>query len=350
MQMRADRLLQIMLLVQTHSRMTTRELAERLEVSERTIHRDMDALSAAGVPVYAERGASGGWRMMEGYRADWTGLRKDELLALLAGEPHRHLTDLGFGDAYEAAVLKVLASLSPSLRRDADYMRQRVYVDTAGWHPSGEEVPWLSVLQVAVWEGSKLRMLYASSGDTASKERIVNPFGLVLKGSLWYLVAARDEQEPRTYRVSRIQDVSLLEEPVLRPDSFDLAAYWHRSVDRFRSELPHYSAHALVHPSACARLEQTRYVRVAEWLDVQMDGEGSSSRQHRKHAAGSARTNASVAWREVELEFNTLESACEILLGFGAKVCVLEPLELRDNLLEAANNIALMYSCSDNNP
>jgi predicted DNA-binding transcriptional regulator YafY len=226
-------------------------------------------------------------------------------------------------------------------------MRQRVYVDTAGTHQSGEEAPWLSVLQEAVWEGRKLRLLYASSGDTASSERVARPLGLVLMGSLWYLVAARDEQELRTYRVSRIQDASLLEEPVVRPDSFDLAVYWQRSVDRFRSELPHYSAHTLMHPSACARLEQTRYVRVTAWLDEDAD---SSGLQSQKHDASSARTDASVTWREAELEFHTLESACDILLGFGANVCVLEPSELRDALLDAANSIARMYSGSDKNP
>jgi predicted DNA-binding transcriptional regulator YafY len=343
MQMRADRLLQIMLLLQTRGSMTTRELAKRLEVSERTIHRDMEALSAAGIPVYAERGAAGGWRMMEGYRADWTGLRKNELLALLSSEPHRHLTDLGFGAAYEAAVLKVLASLSPSLRRDADYMRQRVYVDAAGWHQSGDEVPCLSILQEAVWEDRKLRFLYASGGESIANERVVNPLGLVLKGSLWYLVAARDEHELRTYRVSRIKDATLLEEPVVRPNSFDLAAYWERSVDRFRSELPHYSAHVLVHPSACTRLEQTRYVQVAKWRDAQMDGASSPGLQPLMQDADSERTDGSVIWREAEIEFNTLESACDILLGFGTKVRVLEPLELCEALLEAANNIVLAY-------
>ncbi|SEB54415.1 YafY family protein [Paenibacillus sp. GP183] len=348
--MRADRLLQIMLLLQTRSRMTTRELAERLEVSERTIHRDLEALSAAGVPVYAQRGAAGGWRMMEGYRTDWNGFRKDELLALLAGEPQRHLTDLGFRDAYEAAVLKVLASLSSSQRRDAEYMRQRVYVDTAGWHQSGEEAPWLPVLQEAVWEGRKLRLQYASSGDTALSERVVNPLGLVLMGSLWYLVAVRDEQEPRTYRVSRIKDAAMLEEPVMRPNSFDLAVYWQRSVDRFRSELPFYSAHALVHPSVCARLEQTRYVRVAAWLEGKIVDAVSSGRQSQKHDARSSRTDAFVTWQEAELEFNTLESARDILLGFGDKVCVLEPFELRDDLLNAANNITTMYDFSNKNP
>jgi predicted DNA-binding transcriptional regulator YafY len=201
-----------------------------------------------------------------------------------------------------------------------------------------------------VWEGRKLRLLYASSGGTASSERVVSPLGLVLMGSLWYLVAARDEQELRTYRVSRIQDAVLLEEPAVRPDRFDLAAYWQRSVDRFRSELPLYSARALVHPSACVRLEQTRYVRVVAWLDAKIDDAVSSGRQSQKHDTRSVGTSAGITWREAELEFHTLESACDILLGFGAKVCVLEPLELREALLDAANNIALMYNSSDKNP
>lgn len=330
--MRADRLLQIMMLLQTRGGMTTRELATKLEVSERTIHRDMEALSTAGVPVYAERGAAGGWRLMEGYRADWAGLHKDELLALLASEPHRHLTDLGFGGAYEAAVLKVLASLSPSLRRDADYMRQRVYVDGVGWHHNAEELPWLSLLQEAVWEDRKLRIRYASSGDSGASERLVNPLGLVLKGSLWYLVAAAGlEEEPHTYRVSRIQDAALLDEPVIRPDHFDLAAYWQRSVDLFRSGLPHYAAHALVHPSVATRLEMTRFVRVTAWHDGLEDD------------TSSANACPPVAWRKAELAFNTLSSACEILLGFGTMVRVLEPVELREALLETANNIASMY-------
>ncbi|OAS15058.1 helix-turn-helix transcriptional regulator [Paenibacillus oryzisoli] len=331
--MRADRLLQIMMMLQTRGGMTTRALAARLEVSERTIHRDMEALSTAGVPVYAERGAAGGWRLMEGYQADWAGLHKDELLALLAAEPHRHLTDLGFGDAYEAAVLKVLASLSPTLRRDAEYMRQRVYVDAAGWHQTIEELPWLSLLQEAVWEDRKLWILYASSGDSGASERMVNPLGLVLKGSLWYLIAASGlEEEPRTYRVSRIQDAALLDEPVIRPDHFNLAAYWQRSVDLFRSGLPHYAAQTLVHPSVATRLEQTRFVRVTAWHEAHED------------ESSSANANDPIVWRKAELAFNTLSSACEILLGFGTMVRVLEPLALREALLEAANNIAFMYS------
>ncbi|MFC0211715.1 helix-turn-helix transcriptional regulator [Paenibacillus chartarius] len=410
--MRADRLLHIMLLLQTRGGMTTKELAGRLEVSERTVHRDMEALSASGVPVYADRGAAGGWRLTEGYRADWAGLRKDELLSLLASRPQRHLTDLGFGEAYEAAVLKLLAAVSPTQRRDAEYMRQRVYVDAAGWHPSGEDVPWLSVVQEAVWEGRKLKLGYVSrqspsaplssattaasvspstgapaaedsggaaaspsvttadqapaevaaspsarsaaedpagaaawptpapaaslfeappaqasrpSASPATEElRLLNPLGLVLKGSLWYLIAARDGEEPRSYRVSRIRFAELTAEPAERPEGFDLEAFWQRSVSRFRSELPRYAARVLVHADACGKLEQTRFVRVLGWREPPEAG----------------------PWREAELEFHTLESACEIALGFGAKLRVLEPAELRSALQQQAAAIAAMYSPS----
>ncbi|OCT11896.1 hypothetical protein A8709_28955 [Paenibacillus pectinilyticus] len=319
--MRADRLLQIMLLLESRGGFTTRELAEKLEVSERTIHRDMEALSMAGVPVFAERGAKGGWKLTEGYRIDWTSLRKSELLSILASKPQRHLIDLGLGDAYEAAVQKVLVSLSPSLRRDAEYMRQRVYVDSAGWYPTREELPWLSTIQEAVWEDCKLRMQYASNRDSEAKERLVSPLGLVLKGSLWYLIAARDDHELRSYRVSRIQSAALINEPVIRPENFDLALYWHKSVERFRSELPQYVVRAQIHLSILSRLEQTRFVRV-------QTGHAISTEQD---------------WVQADLAFHTMESACEILLGFGRNVLVLEPRELRNSLQETANHIVNMY-------
>jgi predicted DNA-binding transcriptional regulator YafY len=410
--MRADRLLQIMLLLQTRGCLTSKELAARLEVSERTIFRDMEALSAAGVPVYAERGVQGGWKLAEGYRTDWAGLNKEEIVSLLAAKPHRHLSDLGWSPKFEAALLKLLASLSPTLRRDVEYARERLYVDGAGWHPSGEDVPLLPLLQEAVWAGRQLRLDYASgsgsggmrmdhaSGSGSGGLRIVHPLGLVLKGSLWYLVAIPDEtqaggnedgkaademqtaadvlltkgpaeesaelrtnssvreeasqaqktgsreganeaiagggarsesgtpqsraplcSEPRSYRASRIRAAELLAAPALRPDGFDLAAYWERSVRRFRAELPRYPARALVHENARARLERTRFVRIAAWAGPTVDG----------------------PWREASLEFDTLKSACEIALSFGAQLRILEPAELRDAVIAAAHGVLELY-------
>lgn len=330
--MRADRLLKIMLLLAAHGCLTTKELSARLEVSVRTIHRDMDALSAAGIPVYAERGVRGGWKLAAGYRTDWAGLNRDELIPLLAAAPGRHMDDLGWGPKFEAALLKLLASLSPTLRRDVEHVRQRLYVDAAGWHPYDEAVPLLPLLQEAVWTGRQMIIDYASGSGNAGP-RTVHPLGLVLKGSIWYLVAVpaasvhpdtlagSTPPEPRTYRVSRISRAECLPDPAVRPEGFDLAAYWERSVRRFREDLPRYPVRAIVHAEARPQLERTRFVRIAAW----------------------GRRSADGMWQEADLEFATLESACGTVMSFGTRLHVLEPAELRAAVVDAARKLIDQY-------
>lgn len=159
--MRADRLLSILLVLQVNRRITARELAKRLEVSERTIHRDMESLSAAGIPVYAERGAGGGWSLIEEYRTNLTGLNEPEIQALFLSGPARLLTDLGLHKASEAALIKLLAALPAMYRREAEYARQRIYVDVTGWNRSEEAVPVLPALQEAIWQERRMELSYA---------------------------------------------------------------------------------------------------------------------------------------------------------------------------------------------
>src|SRR5207302_3535719 len=180
--MRADRLLSILLQLQLHGRLTSSDLAKRLEVSERTIHRDMSSLGTAGVPVVAERGSRGGWMLMEGYRKNLTGLSDVELQALFVTRPEKLVAELHL----------VLPKFNPELAR------QRIYIDITGWNRSSEQVPHLPALQDAVWRERRVRILY---GDDCPSERVLNPLGLVAKGSVWYLVAGVDG-EIRTYRVS----------------------------------------------------------------------------------------------------------------------------------------------------
>src|SRR5215212_5054303 len=196
--MRADRLLSIMLLLQVHRRLTARELANRLEVSERTIHRDMDALSGAGIPVFAERGSGGGWALMEEYRTNLTGLNKEEIQALFVMNSPRLLADLGLSKASDAARIKLRAALPSMSRDDAEYARQRVHIDATGWNRSEESILMLPTIQEAIWKERKLHILYERSGCPAT-ERLVDPLGLVAKGSVWYLVAGV-EGETRSYR------------------------------------------------------------------------------------------------------------------------------------------------------
>src|SRR5215472_402778 len=222
--MRADRLLSILLLLQTHQRLTGRDLAKRLEVSERTIHRDMEALGMAGVPVVAERGTGGGWSLLEGYRTNLTGLTGTEMQALLLAKPSRLLADLGLRQAADAALLKLLAAMPAITRHAAEYARQRLHVDGAGWHEAAEAVPYLLPIQEAIWQERKLRLTY-QRGDGTTVERLTDPLGLVAKSGVWYLVAAVDG-ELRSYRVSRVQSAQATEESFARPPTFDLAAYW----------------------------------------------------------------------------------------------------------------------------
>ncbi len=208
--MRADRLLSILLLLQVHQRITARDLAQRLEVSERTIHRDMDILSGAGIPVTAERGAGGGWALLDDYRTDLTGLNAAEIQTLFLATPTRLLADLGLRQAADAALIKLLAALPSVARQGAEYARQRIHVDAAGWQQSRDDVPILPLLQEAIWQERRVALGYRR-GDGTTVERVVDPLGLVAKGSLWYLIAAADG-ETRTYRVSRVGSAVITDE------------------------------------------------------------------------------------------------------------------------------------------
>jgi predicted DNA-binding transcriptional regulator YafY len=321
--MRADRLLSIMLLLQLHRRMTARELAERMEVSERTIQRDMEALSAAGVPVTAERGAGGGWALVEGYSTNLTGLNEAEVQALFIAGPSNVLADLQLGKASDAAFIKLLASLPSVSRRGAEHVRQRMHVDVTGWGAEAETFPHLQTLQDAVWRERKLRIVYGrGSGDCEETvERLVDPLGLVAKGSAWYLVAAV-EGEPRSYRVSRVKSASIMDEVCARPEGFDLAAFWEKSASVFKRNLPRYEATLRVRRSVVPRLRYAgRFARVERIGEPDAEG-----------------------WVEVSMRFQFEGEACEYALSFGSEVEVVEPLELRGKVVEMAEGVIAFYA------
>ena len=317
--MRADRLLSILLLLQVHQRLTARELARRLEVSERTILRDMDALGTAGVPVVADRGAGGGWSLMEDYRTNLTGLSGDEAQALFLAKPGRLLADLGLGRASETGLIKLLAALPAIHRDEAEHARQRIHIDLSGWHSAQEAVECLPITQQAIWRGRKLRFTY-ERGDCSPVERVADPLGLVAKGSVWYLVAAVDG-EPRTYRVSRISAATALEEPCIRPKDFDLAAYWNASTASFKENLPQYRARLRVAPGVLPRLRFAgRFARIERTGEADANG-----------------------WPEVTVRFDVEEMAVEYALSFGSQVEVLEPEALREKVIEMAKSVVEFY-------
>ena len=217
--MHASRLVAILLLLQTRGQLTARELADELEVSLRTIYRDLDGLAAAGIPVYADRGPTGGYRLVEGYRTRLTGLNADEAEALFLSGLGGAAAQLGLGTVLAAAQLKVLAAMPPELRGRASRVRERFLLVAPGWFNEDEELPALATVAQAVWEGHRIQMRYDRRPEPV--ERTVEPFGLVLKAGIWYLVARR-EGSLRTYRVSRILEATELDEAFERPADFDL--------------------------------------------------------------------------------------------------------------------------------
>ncbi|HZM87749.1 MAG TPA: YafY family protein [Blastocatellia bacterium] len=318
--MRADRLLSILLLLQVHRRQTARELAQRLEVSERTIHRDMEALSAAGFPVFAERGSGGGWMLVEGYKTNLTGLNKDEIQALFLTKPLRVLADLGLDKASDAAMIKLSAAL-PSMHRDnAEHASQRIHIDITGWNRSDEAVRLLPTLQQAVWQERKLKFMYERTGCDPV-ERLADPLGLVAKGSVWYLVAVVDE-DIRSYRVSRVLNAELIDEPCFRPKGFDLAEFWDQSKVSFKAQLPRYQAVMRAHPDIFPRLGFAgRFARIEHADQPEPDG-----------------------WIRVRMRFDIEDMAVEYALSFGSKMEVVEPVSLRERVITAAKEVIAFYA------
>ena len=313
--MRADRLLSILLLLQVHRRLTARELAARLEVSERTILRDMDALSGSGVPVLAERGTGGGWRLLDDYQTRLTGLTAAEIQSLFLARPQRLITDLGLKREADAALLKLQASLPAHARRQAEFARERILIDTRGWRDPAESAACLPVLLDALWRERRLRFQYARVLCEAS-ERTAGPLGLVAKGSTWYLVAEADG-EPRTYRVSRMREPVILDEPASRPAQFDLADYWERSAAEFREKLPRYYATFLAEPTVM------RWVRYRGWRLEEEAQDGTRVR--------------------VRLRFDVDEEAVQFALSFGGDIEVIEPVELRARVVAGAQAALRRY-------
>jgi predicted DNA-binding transcriptional regulator YafY len=316
--MRASRLVTLLLLLQTRGRMTAGQLAAELEVSERTIHRDVDALSEAGVPIYAERGPHGGVQLVEGYRTRLTGMTADEAEALFLSGLPGPAAELGLGTVVTAARLKVLASLPSELRVRASRLVERFYLDAAGWFQESDPVPHLAAVAEAVWEGRRLWIEY-ERGDSRV-ERLLEPLGLVLKGGIWYVVAAV-EDGIRTYRLSRVVAARPLEETFDRPPGFDLASHWTESIAAYEREIPRIDVTVRVDPDhldVLGDLVGHHVVATAERLSV-------------PDADGWTRLRVRVDWG--------LNEAAEHLVGMGRDLEVLGPPEVRDQVVKLARGV-----------
>ena len=307
--MRAERLLRIVFLLQSRGRLTAGELARELEVSTRTIQRDMEALSGARVPVFATRGGDGGWALLKDYRTSLTGLTATDAVAILVGRPPRLLSELGLADPGEGPVLKLMEAISPSAKHQAERARRRIHIDLASWGDVGP--PILPVLQQAVWEDRCITMRNRESKSSFT----VAPLGLVSKGGTWYLVAAR-EGVTRTYHVARIHDVAVTDDPFDRPDDFDLADYWERSEREYTKTFPTFVVKLRVRGDALTRVGWT-------WAKSKTVSEANAD-----------------GWASVELDLQDEETALRTVRLLGNEVIVRGPARLRRLALREAQRFA----------
>ncbi|WP_181788912.1 helix-turn-helix transcriptional regulator [Streptomyces phytophilus] len=272
--MRADRLVSLVLLLRQRGRLSAAALARELEVSTRTVLRDIDALSAAGVPVHSERGRHGGFALLPGFRTELTGLNHDEALALLIAGSRRGAQAFGLGSALASAMLKVVDALPPGYRDTAAGVAERLLVDPAtdllARPLTAEDVPddVLAALRGAVFAGRKLRIRYAPEGRAATW-RTVDPIGLVTVRDKGYLLAIR-AGEDRTYRLSRVRAAEELPEPAERPERIDLDRAWQERSARFRGGGDQVTVAVRVTPRRREELVGTALAVLAE--DVEPDG------------------------------------------------------------------------------
>ncbi|RTL65487.1 MAG: WYL domain-containing transcriptional regulator [Pseudonocardiaceae bacterium] len=302
--MRASRLIALLFVLQRRRSATAAELAAELEVSERTIYRDVAALVEAGVPLWTEGGHGGGIRLVEGWRTRLDGLTAQEAAAMLATAAPQLLTALGMGSALVAAQSKMLATLPADLGEHARRIAERVHLDAPGWFQTPAEPPHLATLAQAVWAQKRVRIGYERGSGTV--ERVVEPLGLVLKAGVWYLVAGVNG-DPRTYRASRVVDAEATGEQFERPEGFDLPGWWAESAARFAGTM----------------LRDTVRIRLT-----------SRGLRALPHVTDTDAATAAVAaagppdvdgWHEVTLEVESVEVAAGQLVALAGEVEALDP-------------------------
>ncbi len=319
--MQASRLLSILMVLQARGRTTAETLAQQFEVSVRTIHRDIEQLSAAGVPVYADRGRNGGFDLLDGYRTKLTGLLPDEAAALFLSGLPGPAAELGLADLMTTAQLKLTAALPEGARATAKRVASRFHLDPVGWFQGAADARFLPGLADAAWNDKRVELRYRRWNDRVTRK--VQPLGLVLKGGVWYLVAQAGEQV-RTYKVAHIDRLKVLEDRFQRSADFDLARFWTAAALTYEAGLYRFKAEIRISPTGLKRLEMlgSAVARAAAASAREVDGDG---------------------WVRVIIPIESISHATFELTRLGLDVEVLKPSELRRSLAEAARKLLALY-------
>lgn len=319
--MRAARLLSIQMMLDTRGQLSARELARALEISVRTLHRDIDHLSSAGVPVVAARGRSGGFRLLEGWKTRLTGLTASEAQAVFLSGLAGPAAQLGMRQPMQSAQLKLLTALPASSREAAQRMQSRLHLDPVDWYKEPAATPHLALVAEAVWSGRKLTFQYQSWKGASA--RVTSPLGLVLKAGTWYFVG-NEEDGFRTYRVAAISDPGLLADRARRPKRFDLARHWQAAVEQFERTLYAGTARVLATTTGLAALSLLNAATARAVAAVPPPSKATDR-------------------VSVRIPIESIESAAGQLLALGPDVEVMEPPALRQAVRRRLRELARTY-------
>lgn len=320
--MRADRLISIIMLLQTRGRLTACQIAAEMEVSERTIYRDIDALSAAGIPIFSEYGPGGGFELLESYRSDLIGLNELEKRALLMLSIPQPLKELGVGQDLKGALLKLSAAIPDQVDKPSMQYKQQIHLDSTPWSHSFEQVPHLTSLHRALILNRLIHIRYRGAFDSEINT-IAAPYGLVAKTSVWYLVFECNARM-RVIRIANVSEVSLLEDRFEPRADFLLASFWEawcKTTDALR---PSYPVTLRVSPEL---FELLRYHYGDLPSEMEYYDEHTDNR----------------AWFKINLSFESFEEARKSILSFGGAAEVIEPIPLRMSVIDFANQVRDFY-------
>ena len=320
--MRADRLISIVMLLQTHEKMTAEELARAMEVSPRTIYRDITAINVAGIPVYTERGPQGGIALIESYRTTLTGIKEDEAKALFMMSIPEALNDLGMGKNLKTALLKMAAALPNIHKSIMTETQQRIYLDSSGWIPREEPLHHLEIIHRAIWGDKLLIVMYQGRFNTQI-ECTIAPYGLVSKQNVWYLVGIV-EHYIRVIMVKDILEVTVTNESFIREKYFDLVLEWKKWCKAYQDHRPVFIAKIKVNPELFKNLD----FYLGENIEYQI------SETNQRDETG---------WKEVSILFDNFIQARKYILSLGRAAQVLEPEPLKLSIIDYAEQILDSY-------
>lgn len=315
--MKADRLISILMLLQIHKQLTANELAKRLEVSVRTIYRDVESLSALGIPIFTDRGSNGGIKLLGDYKTTLTGINKTELYSLFLPTGNKVLEDLGIEKIKDSTLLKLLGDSSTDQINEIKHIQNYIYIDMYSWSENQIKVDKniLSIIQAGIWNHNILKIIYKKTNET--KEVVLNPLGLVCKRGTWYLIGENNEII-KTYKLNNIELASLKDKTFERPNSFNLESYWKSSTLKFKSSIPKHTFTVKVKPSIVNHIKERPFITISNIIIKDEEA-------------------------FMDIQFDAMFQGIEFAFGYGKDLEIIQPLEAISEMKKKASEILNLY-------